>query len=106
MKGPPAALHFLASVDGRAESEVWSGGVPIAAASAAEDGYDIVWTAGIGTEKSVALRVWFDANANGVQDRGDAMGTMMPSPFVARDRGGCSQRTTNTSPPVVLHEWR
>jgi hypothetical protein len=102
MKGPPGALHFLASIDGRAEAEIWPGGVPLAAASAAEDGYDVVWDAGIGTEKRVALRVWFDANADGVENEGDAVGTMAPSPFIARDAGGCSTRRPQVSPAVTL----
>lgn len=106
MKGPPGALHLLASVDGRPEADVWSEGVPVAAASAAADGYDIVWSAGIGHEKRVALRVWFDANRSGVEDEGDAVGTMRPSPLVAHDAGGCSKREVRASPAVTLVEWK
>ncbi len=98
-------MHWLVALHGGKEQDTWSGPVPEGAATTVGDGYDVRWDAGIGPQKSVALRAWVDTNDNGVEDAGDFVGVMMPSPFEAHDSGGCSERKVNVTPTVTLRPW-
>lgn len=102
MTGAPKQLHLFVARAPRPEESAWAGGVPDAATTAEPNGYVIKWDAGIGTTVTVEVRIWFDANSNGIEDVGDAVGRMSPSPFEAHDPGGCSDRPINRTPDIQL----
>jgi hypothetical protein len=66
-----------------------------------KDGFDLDVGTAIGPTQYVFLHAYYDANGNGVEDRGDFAGDLTPTPFEAHDRGLCAGNA-NRAPDIVL----
>lgn len=80
-----------------------TGVAEVTAIDAAERRYRVTMNMGIGTSHLVEYRIWYDRDADKQLGPGDLMGEV-PTPFVARDRGGglgCGSRN-HATPPVTL----
>jgi len=67
------------------------------------DGLVVELQTGIGHRKFVFLEAWYDTNANGTKDAGDAVGALHPAPFLATDEGMFSRSSNkNRAPDIAL----